>query len=251
VSAEETRVGFACNRSGEHRFTGAWRTNQQHSFWQVPPDTLIRFGVTKEIDDFLHFGFGFFDAGDVAEAGGGPFFDSGAFGFADVRLMQDKHDDEAADEERGKDADPLTAKALAWHVDLDAVLCEESFEFGFVEVCGHEELFGAFADFAGAFDAIDSSVRRGGRRAFNDLMLLNKVAELRPGDLVRLRSEQDASGNQSKAQEDHDDACDEFRVFLHVDLCDAKRLMWIRQERNWSGASIVVPLRFSERRAKR
>ncbi len=71
VHAEEIGVRFAGDGLGEHGFTGAGRANQDTPLGSFPPSCAYFFGVAQEVDDFLDFALGFFDAGDVLEADAG------------------------------------------------------------------------------------------------------------------------------------------------------------------------------------
>src|SRR5262249_16108277 len=55
MRAKETGLRLAGNRFGQHGFAGSWRTDQQHTFGQIPADPLIFFWIAQKVHHLLYF----------------------------------------------------------------------------------------------------------------------------------------------------------------------------------------------------
>ena len=64
---EERHAGFASNRPGKQRLSGAGRADQQSPFRYFCAKALVVFRILKKVDDFLQFLLGFIAAGDLGE----------------------------------------------------------------------------------------------------------------------------------------------------------------------------------------
>ena len=64
---EERDVGFACDSSGQERFAGARRADQQHTFREPCADRPVAFRVPEHVDDFTELCLHALGPGDVHE----------------------------------------------------------------------------------------------------------------------------------------------------------------------------------------
>ena len=67
ADGEKWDVSFAGDGAGEQRFASAGWPNEQHAFRNAAAEFLKLLRVAQKLDEFLHFVFGFFDSGDIAE----------------------------------------------------------------------------------------------------------------------------------------------------------------------------------------
>ena len=70
---EERHAGFASNRPGKQRLSGAGRADQQSPLRYFCAKALVVFRILKKVDNFLQFLLGFIAAGDIGEGHAGVF----------------------------------------------------------------------------------------------------------------------------------------------------------------------------------
>ena len=136
-NGEERHIGFAGDRTGQQRLTGARRADQQRALGDAPAEPLEFVGVFQEFDDLFDVFLGLVDAGHVVERDAAMAFGqklglglAEAHGLAAAGLHlaheEDPHrDQEQHGEPRDEHADQRRHPVLRrLDVDLDTLLME-------------------------------------------------------------------------------------------------------------------------------